>query len=103
MRSPIVPGLTTRTVVENIKQLRAHRGLSLERLSEQLTNVGHPIRATSLHRLENGQRRVDVDDLQSFADVFGIECARLLATSTCANCLDAPPAGFACKACGRSH
>lgn len=66
------------TVRENIKKLREVRKLSYAELSRQLTSIGRPIHALGLRRLEDGDRRVDVDDLCALAFVLGVEPSRLL-------------------------
>lgn len=62
----------------NIQRLRAHRGMSYRELSDRLATVGRPIPALGLSRLESGNRRVDVDDLMAFAEVFGTTPAYLM-------------------------
>jgi transcriptional regulator with XRE-family HTH domain len=74
----VVPGPLARQVVANVKTLRTERGWTRERLSEELTKVGRPIRATGLARLEAGRRRVDADDLGGIALAFGVSPVRLL-------------------------
>jgi transcriptional regulator with XRE-family HTH domain len=72
------PGPTSRHVVENVARLRGARGLTREALSERLTEVGRPIRATGLARLEAGRRRVDADDLVALALALDVSPVRLL-------------------------
>lgn len=74
----VVPGPTSRRVIENVKRLRAEKRLSFAQLADQLAAVGRPIRATGLHRLENGKRRVDVDDLIGLAAAFDVSPITLL-------------------------
>jgi transcriptional regulator with XRE-family HTH domain len=74
----IVPGPVARQVVANVIQLRTRRGWTKEALSERLTAVGRPIRATGLARLEAGKRRVDTDDLVALALAFEVSPVRLL-------------------------
>lgn len=74
----VTPGPTGRYAVEAVKRLRAERRWSLADLSERLTEVGRPILATGLHRLENGKRRVDVDDLMGLAAAFEVTPITLL-------------------------
>lgn len=72
------PGPAMRHVVDNVKRLRGELRLSQAQLSELLTEVGRPIRATGLHRLETGKRRVDADDLVALALAFGVSPITLL-------------------------
>lgn len=74
----VVPGPTARQVVENVVRLRGARGLTREALADRLTEVGRPIRATGLARLEAGRRRVDVDDLIGLALALGVSPVALL-------------------------
>lgn len=65
-------GPITGHVVDNVKRLRAARKWSLADLSQAMTNVGRPIAATGLHRMEQGRRRVDVDDLVALAAALDV-------------------------------
>jgi len=62
----------------NVRRLREARAWSLPRLSEELDRVGRGILPTGIHRLENGRRRVDVDDLIALGLVFGVSPITLL-------------------------
>ena len=53
--------------MENVRQLREARGLSYARLSAKLSELDRPIAVLGLRRIENGQRRVDADDLAALA------------------------------------
>lgn len=64
--------------MENVKRLRSSADWSLAQLSDRLAKVGRPIRATGLHRLENGKRRIDVDDLVALALAFNVSPITLL-------------------------
>lgn len=68
----VTPGPIMENVVANVLRLRAEQRLSQAQLSERLRDVGHPILATGLHRLETGKRRVDVDDLIGLALAFDV-------------------------------
>lgn len=65
-------------VVENVKRLRANRRWSLVELSEHLGRAGRPMLASGLHRLEQGKRRIDVDDLIALAVAFEVAPISLL-------------------------
>jgi hypothetical protein len=71
-------GEAGRNVIANIEQLRRARGLSFRDLSECLAAAGRPIVPTVLHRLSQGNRRVDADDLVAFAAVLGVSPEDLL-------------------------
>lgn len=53
-------------------------GWSFARLSRELTKAGRDIPPLGLGRIENGTRRVDVDDLTTLAVVFEVSPASLL-------------------------
>lgn len=65
-------------VTDNVKRLRAERRWSLAELSVEMTRVGRPILVTGLHRIEQGKRRVDVDDLTGIALAFNVSPIALL-------------------------
>lgn len=74
----VVPGPIARNVVENVIRLRKSLHLTKEALSTELANLGRPIRATGLARLEAGNRRVDADDLVALAMAFKVSPITLL-------------------------
>ena len=76
-KSPPI-GATGRTVVRNVEDLRQARHLSLRALSERLTALGRPILPAVLHRLGQGKRRVDADDLMALALALGVNPNALL-------------------------
>jgi transcriptional regulator with XRE-family HTH domain len=65
-------------VVENVKRLRAERKWSLAELSQEMGKAGRPTLSSGLHRLEQGKRRIDVDDLVALAAAFGVSPITLL-------------------------
>lgn len=75
-RNPLGP--VGRQVKENVKTLRLARGYTHERLAELLREHGRPIPVIGLSRIENGARRVDVDDLNVLAGVLATTPYRLM-------------------------
>src|SRR5688572_416451 len=71
-------GPVSRVVVSNVRRLREAKGWSYPKLSEEMARVGRPILATGLHRLENGKRRVDADDLVALAMALEVSPVTLL-------------------------
>lgn len=83
-------GATARTVADNVRRLRTARGMSLRALSAELEQVGHPLSADALNKIENGRtlppgtdepkqvRRVDVDDLTALARALRVSPKSLL-------------------------
>jgi transcriptional regulator with XRE-family HTH domain len=60
-----------RQVKAQIRWERERKHLSLQDLSERLTKVGRPILPSGISKIEQGDRRVDVDDLVALADALG--------------------------------
>lgn len=60
-------GSTSEVVARQVRARRQSLGLDLAGLSAELTNLDWPIPVAALSRLENGQRRIDVDDLMALA------------------------------------
>jgi transcriptional regulator with XRE-family HTH domain len=71
-------GPTGEVVRQNIKDLRADRGISQRQLSERMKKLGRPIPALGIHRIENGERRVDADDLVTLSVALGVSPVSLL-------------------------
>ncbi len=80
--TPRAAGPTAQRVARNVHQLRNGRKLSLQALSDALTGLGQPISLGQLSKLENGDRRVDVDDLVALAAALGVSPSRLLLTES---------------------
>lgn len=76
LKNPLGP--VGETVQANVKRLREAQNLSLVKLSRLLTEVGRPIPTLGLSRIENGERRVDADDLVALAMALGKHPAALL-------------------------
>src|SRR5215216_5898212 len=71
-------GLTGQAVARNLRRLRTQQELSLQDLSDRLAQVGRPILATGLSKIEQGTRRVDVDDLVAIAAALETIPSRLI-------------------------
>jgi transcriptional regulator with XRE-family HTH domain len=54
----------------------------LGELSEKMSDIGRPIPPLGLHRIENGERRVDVDDLMALAVALKVSPVTLLMPDT---------------------
>ena len=61
-----------------IKLERDARGWSTNAVSDRLNAAGYEMNPSAVWRIENGQRRVTVDDALGFAEVFGISLANLV-------------------------
>ena len=60
----------------NVARLRG--GMQYKQLSEKLAALGRPIPTLGLRRIEDGERRVDVDDLMALAVALNVNPAALL-------------------------
>ncbi len=67
-----------RTVARNVQAIRKRRNLGQQQLSARLAELGRPIPPTALSKLEDGKRRVDVDDLVALAIALNVSPSRLL-------------------------
>jgi transcriptional regulator with XRE-family HTH domain len=74
--------------------------MTTTRLSELLRTAGRPVHPSAITKIEQGERRIDVDDLVAIAAALGTTAAHLLEPGSCSVCHGAPPAGFACLSCG---
>jgi transcriptional regulator with XRE-family HTH domain len=72
------PGPTNVIVAANIRRARAAIGLDLREMAVRMTAAGRVISHTGLSKVENLERRVDVDDLTAIAYVLGTTPADLL-------------------------
>lgn len=71
-------GPTGRTVAENVKRVRDGRSLNYADLSRKLVQLGRAISPLAVRRIEDGSRRVDVDDLMALAVALGVPPNSLL-------------------------
>lgn len=96
----------SRIVGANVHALRTARCWSLRHLARQTETAGKPIGFATIGRIERARDpqeaavAVIVDDLVALAAVFGIRPEQLLTAPNCPACMDMPPAGFVCRACG---
>lgn len=73
---------TGETVRRNIASLRDYRRLTLRQFAAELSTSARPLSYTTLSQIENGARRVDVDDLVVLAQALGVSPATLLMPGT---------------------
>jgi transcriptional regulator with XRE-family HTH domain len=65
-------------VAHNVKALREARGLTQTDVSDRMGAIGRPLLPTGVLKVEQGNRRVDVDDLVALALVFDVPPDELL-------------------------
>lgn len=71
-------GPSGETVAENIKRVREAQKLTYTELSRRLSDCGRPVSPLAVRRIEEKERRVDVDDLVAFAVSLGVTPKTLL-------------------------
>lgn len=71
-------GTTGEQLRTNLRRLRGSRGWKLADVATRMTEAGRPMAVNTISEIENGARRVDVDDLTAFAHVFGVDPNSLL-------------------------
>lgn len=74
---PLPIGPTGRRVAANIAAARRERGLTLTDLAADLDNLGRRIPEQSLSHIEQGRRRVDMDDLVVLAVALDVSVGAL--------------------------
>lgn len=77
-RASIPNGPTHHRVAENVRTLRQQRGLSQADLATVLRELGTPLGVSALSKVENGTRRVTVDELVALAVALNVSPNRLL-------------------------
>lgn len=82
-------GNTNAHVAANLRSARQAIGMDLRTLSERVKETGRAMSPSALSKIENGDRRVDVDDLTVFAYILQTTPATLLAPPEGAS----PPTG----------
>ncbi|WP_217169617.1 helix-turn-helix domain-containing protein [Streptomyces sp. AC512_CC834] len=71
-------GPTSTQVARNIERVRKARQLKQKDVSDRLRAVGRPMLPTVVSKVERGERRIDVDDLVSFALALNVSPLALL-------------------------
>ena len=82
-------GNTNAHVAANLRSARQAIGMDLRTFSERVKETGRAMSPSALSKIENGDRRVDVDDLTVFAYILQTTPATLLAPPEGAS----PPTG----------
>ncbi len=65
-------GPATQRIVANLIRIRKERNLTYTQISAALEEIGRPIPILGLRRIEAGERRIDVDDVEALAQVLGV-------------------------------
>jgi transcriptional regulator with XRE-family HTH domain len=75
---PVEIGTFGETVRRNLVRFRGLRGLLLKDVSARMSELGRPMGVSTLSGIENGNRRIDADDLVCLALVLNVSPAALL-------------------------
>lgn len=94
-------GPTGEQVRANIRRLRERLGLSQSQLA-RLTTAARPLAPTAINEIENGARRVDVDDLMALAGALGVNPNALLMPDRVGDDHDAELSGIGTVNSGRA-
>ncbi|WP_431958814.1 helix-turn-helix domain-containing protein [Actinacidiphila sp. bgisy160] len=65
-------------VAVRIKLEREARGWSTNALSDRLNEAGFEMNPSAVWRIENGKRRINLDEVIGFAEVFGLDLRNLV-------------------------
>ncbi|MEV6165947.1 helix-turn-helix transcriptional regulator [Streptomyces sp. NPDC052052] len=63
---------------QRIKAEREQRGWSTTTLSDRLNEAGYEMNPSAVWRIENGKRRINLDEAIGFAEVFGVSLSNLV-------------------------
>lgn len=75
--APVEQGPVARAVASNLRAVRLARGLRQDELAKRLADLGRPMQTSAISKMEDGKRRVDVDDLLALAVALNVAPARL--------------------------
>lgn len=71
-------GITHKHVAANLRTARQAIGMDVRTAAKRMTEAGRKIAPSGISKIENGDRRVDVDDLTALAYVLNTTPAALL-------------------------
>lgn len=69
---------TSEQVADNLRRIRQKSGVDLRTLDKRLEKLGHRISSSGLSKIENGERKVAVDELIALAVALGVTPLHLL-------------------------
>lgn len=89
-------------VIAELVAARRQKRVSAQKLADDMTAAGYPIKRAVIANLETGRRpELSVGHLVAAAQVLGVDAAAILRRAApCPQCRNEPPAGFACRTCG---
>lgn len=78
------PATPEAIVAANVRAIRAYLGISQAELSRRVSESGPKLGEMPVWGIENGRRRINVDDLYALADALGVTVQHLLAPGAAA-------------------
>ncbi|HEU0257534.1 MAG TPA: helix-turn-helix transcriptional regulator [Microbacteriaceae bacterium] len=87
-------GVTQEHVAANLRAARQAIGMDVRTAARLMTEAGRKLAASSISKIENGDRRVDVDDLTALAYILRTTPAALLTPPSEAVTLTGVPESF---------
>jgi len=72
---------------EKIRQTRVNKGISTYKLAEIITNNGFKISQSAISKMENGNKKIDIEILDEIAKALEIPVSELL-EDTCIHSID---------------
>ena len=87
-------GITHEHVAQNIRTARQAIGMDVRTAARLMTEAGRKLAPSGISKIENGDRRVDVDDLTALAYIFRTTPAALLTPPAEAVTLTGVPDSF---------
>jgi transcriptional regulator with XRE-family HTH domain len=87
-RRAVEQGYVGERVAARLKEMRTNRGWSLADVERHMDGAGRSIPRSGISKIESGERRVDVDDLAAFCQVFDVLPSALLGSPDATSPLD---------------
>lgn len=73
----VTVGPAGQRIARNVRSLREQQRISYVELSNRLQAAGRPIPILGIRRIEQTERRVDIDDLIALAETLNVPVERL--------------------------
>lgn len=102
--TPLARGPMNARVSANVTRLRRKLKISQAELESRTATAGFRIPTLGLTRIERGQRRITLDEVQALASALGVtfnDLAFVEPAAVCEVCGGVPPKGFRCMECGQ--
>lgn len=77
LRRGLAPGVIDETVAANLRRHREARGLSQAELAARMSDLGWRYHPQTVHKNENGLRKITIGEGQVLASILGVHLERL--------------------------